>query len=291
MAWKRYAVIFVSLLVLVVLCGGLARLEAAEVLHYRGIVSRVVGTPFGINATVGVTEITGSILYDLTTPPIPDNTANVDSFDFTIPNGLTLSINGAVLASSHNIIENINDVENFGGSDIFQSIAAGPLLVNNTSVSGFLQVMFADLDMLLFPTNASVSTLLPPSQIMGAADLVFGVFGQDGSNFIEFQMEIATEVAIDITQGRAERLGTTNGKVTIEGQLADVSLTDLDLGASTVTITSVLNEAGVELVAGASLPLTLEARPGSDADGAIFETPGGARPKVRVDMSRREEGW
>jgi hypothetical protein len=56
-----------------------------------------------------------------------------------------------------------------------------------------------------------------------------------------------------------------------------------------VTITSVLNEAGVELVAGASLPLALVARPGSDADGATFETPGGARPKVRVDLSQRSE--
>ena len=65
---------------------------------------------------------------------------------------------------------------------------------------------------------------------------------------------------------------------------------DLDLGASIVTITSVLNEAGVELVAGASLPLPLAARPGSDADGATFETPGRARPKVRVDLSQRGKG-
>jgi hypothetical protein len=72
--------------------------------------------------------------------------------------------------------------------------------------------------------------------------------------------------------------------------VVDASLTDLDLGASTVTIISVLNEVGVELVASASLPLTLEARPGSDADGATFETPGGTRPKVRVDMSRWDEG-
>ena len=101
---------------------------------------------------------------------------------------------------------------------------------------------------------------------------------------------VEISVEIDIRQGRAERLGTTNAKVTLEGQVADASLTDLDLGASTMTIISVLNEAGVELVAGASLPLTLRARPGSDADGATFETPRGARPKVRVDMSRREGG-
>jgi hypothetical protein len=93
-----------------------------------------------------------------------------------------------------------------------------------------------------------------------------------------------------LTQGRAEQLGTTKAKVTMEGQTTDASLTDLDLGASTVTLTSVLNEAGVELVAGPSLPLTLAARPGSEADEATFETPGGARPKVQLDMKRRDGG-
>jgi hypothetical protein len=99
-----------------------------------------------------------------------------------------------------------------------------------------------------------------------------------------------TAVTIDIKQGRAKRLETTNAKVTIAGMFADSSLTALDIGGSTMTITSVLNEVGVELVAGASLPLTLEARPGSDVDGATFETPGGARPRVRVDMSHRGQG-
>jgi hypothetical protein len=66
-------------------------------------------------------------------------------------------------------------------------------------------------------------------------------------------------------------------------------LADIDLGASAVMITSILKEAGVELVAGTSLPLTLEARPGSDADGATFETPGGMRPKLRLDLSHRGE--
>jgi hypothetical protein len=97
-------------------------------------------------------------------------------------------------------------------------------------------------------------------------------------------------IAIHGAKGRAERLGTTNAKVALEGQFADASLTDIDLGASTVMIISVLNEAGVELVADASLPLTLEPRPGGDADGATFETPGTARPKVRLDMSHRGEG-
>jgi hypothetical protein len=98
---------------------------------------------------------------------------------------------------------------------------------------------------------------------------------------------VGVEVKLAIKQGRAERLGTTNAKVTLEGRLTGTPLADVDLGASTLTITSILNEAGVELVAGANLPLTLAARSGSDADGATFETPGGARPKVRVDLSHR----
>jgi hypothetical protein len=46
----------------------------------------------------------------------------------------------------------------------------------------------------------------------------------------------------------------------------------------------------IELVAGPNLPITLVARPASDADGATFETPGGVRPKVRMDLTRDEAG-
>ena len=38
-----------------------------------------------------------------------------------------------------------------------------------------------------------------------------------------------------------------------------------------------------------NLPLTFAARSGSDADGATFGTPGGARPKFRLDLSHRGE--
>ena len=43
----------------------------------------------------------------------------------------------------------------------------------------------------------------------------------------------------------------------------------------------------MELIATGNLPITLKARPGSHADSATFKTPGGARPKVRVELSRR----
>src|SRR6266487_1820056 len=144
------------LVALVLVCDGLVRVEAVEVINYTGIVSKVIGTPFGINATAGVTQVIGSFKYDLNTSPTPDNVINSDSFDISILNGFTLNINGSTLSSSNYIIQNINDVLNFGGSDIFQGIAdsdIGPVMFNGISVSGFLQVMFADLDMLLFPNN------------------------------------------------------------------------------------------------------------------------------------------
>jgi Multicopper oxidase len=108
--------------------------------------------------------------------------------------------------------------------------------------------------------------------------------------FIGPNPTVAESPTVTVDAGRAEQLGTANAKVTLEGQFADASLTDFNLGASVVTIVSVLSEAGVELVAGAALPLTLAARPDGDADGASFETPRGARPKVRLDMSRLGQG-
>ena len=103
---------------------------------------------------------------------------------------------------------------------------------------------------------------------------------------VEFQSQ---GPVVQAAKGRAERLGTANAKVTLEGRLTGAPLADLNLGASTVTITSILNEAGVELVAGANLPLTFAAHSGSDADGATFGTPGAAHPKFRVDLSHRGE--
>jgi len=67
----------------------------------------------------------------------------------------------------------------------------------------------------------------------------------------------------------------------------------VDLGASTLTIQSLLDEPGgaSELVNGLGgvdlLPLTLAALPGGKPNYAIFETPSGALPKVRVEMQTK----
>jgi hypothetical protein len=90
--------------------------------------------------------------------------------------------------------------------------------------------------------------------------------------------------------GSAKRLGEAGaGNV---GMLVKFEFAAaIDLSTSTITIHSLLDEAGGagELVA--ELPVTLEARPGSRPNGAIFETPPQARPKFRVEVQTKgDEG-
>jgi hypothetical protein len=70
----------------------------------------------------------------------------------------------------------------------------------------------------------------------------------------------------------------------------------VNLGASTVTINSLLNERGGtrELVKGTGgvdlLPITLRPRSGSKPTAAIFETPSRAIPKVRLEIQTKGQG-
>jgi hypothetical protein len=93
--------------------------------------------------------------------------------------------------------------------------------------------------------------------------------------------------------GAANRVGepTDSGQVAMSGNfLADENIS---LASATVTIDQVLSEASDigELVRGAGgaylLPLTLQARPGGNATGAIFETPTGVQPSFRIELRRR----
>lgn len=90
--------------------------------------------------------------------------------------------------------------------------------------------------------------------------------------------------------GSAKRLGEAGaGNV---GMLVKFEFAGaIDLSTSTITIHSLLDEAGGagELVA--ELPVTLEALPGGRPNGAIFETPPQARPKFRVEVQTKgDEG-
>lgn len=89
-------------------------------------------------------------------------------------------------------------------------------------------------------------------------------------------------------EGKAEKLGTTNAKVTLSRGEFTYSGDIGDLSKSTIAVNKVLNEAGVELIKG--LPIALHARRGSKANGAIFQSPDGARPKFWMEIKNRDPG-
>jgi hypothetical protein len=186
---------------------------------------------------------------------------------------------GSVTSLGHNLIGDPTGCTiTLQPSDLTGSPGLGSLVDDGTPGHAHLPLLASSRAI-----NAGNDAACPPTDQLGQPRV-----GRCDIGAIEFPSEVGA-VELDIKQARAERLGTKNAKVTLEGRVTGPSLVDIDLGASTVTITSILKEAGVELVAGTSLPFTLEARPGSDADGATFETPGGVRPKFRLDLSHRAE--
>jgi hypothetical protein len=190
------------------------------------------------------------------------------------------SISGPITSLGHNLIGDPTDCDiTLQPTDLTGNPGLGEFTDDRTPGHGHFPLLASSRAI-----NAGDDEVCPPTDQLGQPRVGICDIGA-----IEFQSEMEG-VTIAIKQGRAERLGTANAKVTLEGRLTGASLADVDLGASTLTITSILNEVGVELVAGDDLPITLEPRPGSDADGATFETPGGARPKVRVDLSHRRKG-
>ena len=87
------------------------------------------------------------------------------------------------------------------------------------------------------------------------------------------------------------RSGAEKGKVTFSGKVSAAET--LDLRAATVTLSALLRELnGSELVRGGGgapfIPVTLRPRSGSTATAAIFETPAGVRPSVRIEIKQRD---
>ena len=82
--------------------------------------------------------------------------------------------------------------------------------------------------------------------------------------------------------------GSDKGRVEISGRFAAQNALELD--QATFTLTQLLDEVGGagELVLGlagsALLPLTLQPRTGSQRDAAIFDTPRGLQPSVRMEV-------
>jgi len=100
--------------------------------------------------------------------------------------------------------------------------------------------------------------------------------------------------AVSTLVGKAEKVGSglATGKARLSGTATEVGA--VDLRQVTVTLHDLLNEEGGagELATGRDggglLPLSLPAARGSKPDEAVFETPTGAQPKVRVELKQRD---
>jgi hypothetical protein len=100
--------------------------------------------------------------------------------------------------------------------------------------------------------------------------------------------------AVITLEGKAEKVGSglATGKVRLSGTATEVGA--VDLRQVTVILKDLLNEDGGagELAngpdGGGLLPLSLPAARGSKPDEAVFETPSGAQPKVRVELKQRD---
>jgi hypothetical protein len=97
----------------------------------------------------------------------------------------------------------------------------------------------------------------------------------------------------DRPTGKVSRIGTDNGSVKFSGRFSVPG--PLDLSAASVTLQRVLHEfrgAGELLTDGSGSPigpLTLVARRGSSTRSAIFESPVGQRPAVRLELKKKGE--
>jgi hypothetical protein len=95
----------------------------------------------------------------------------------------------------------------------------------------------------------------------------------------------------DRPTGKVSRIGADKGSVKFSGRFTVAG--PLDLGAASVTLQRILHEIGGagELLTDGSgnpiAPLTLVARRGSSSRSAIFETPAGQRPAVRLELKTK----
>jgi len=164
-----------------------------ETFSFSAPVISVVGTPFGITATVG-DLVFGSFSYDLNTVPSRMITNNA-VFPMAILNGFTLTLGGVTISSSQYELDSVDGVSNFGGSDIFRAVAdndIGDFNVNGSPAIGSAEIALIDIDETLFsrvpPTFKTLPTL---SQLSQHADFVFGGFFQDTNNSIVFSTQPA----------------------------------------------------------------------------------------------------
>lgn len=100
-------------------------------------------------------------------------------------------------------------------------------------------------------------------------------------------------LAVIDPEGKVYLYGSIRNSATarIAGEIAYSG--ELNLDSATLTLNSLFKEAGTELLKtpkeDAFLPLTLEATPKGDETNAIFKTPPGEWPNIRVKISRRND--
>jgi hypothetical protein len=105
----------------------------------------------------------------------------------------------------------------------------------------------------------------------------------------ELEAQSYSSPGIVSIKGDAEKLGSANAKVTLERTFTFAGGLG-DLRQTTLTIDHVVTEAGLNLVAGAQLPLLLSPSRGGKATGVIFRTAEGARPKVVAELKAKGNG-
>jgi hypothetical protein len=176
---------------------GIVRPASAEIITvpFSATLTRIVGRPFGIVGQVGVTPVSGSFSFDTLTPPDPVSPINNGKFDTRIASGFVLQVGGVTVSSSIYAVDAVNDVLNFGGSDIFRAIAdndLGDFRVNGIPHQGSAEMTLVDTDQNFYPTNADA--FVPPTRSqLALSDFNFGFLGDElgtgggNANFFEFR--------------------------------------------------------------------------------------------------------
>ena len=130
---------YYSLAVFVLLIGIAEWIQAAVITNnFSGTITYVVGTPFGISASIG-DPVSGSFTYDTSLPPAY-NSGVVAGYNQPPPSGMSVVISGLTLQSQNN--SSLQVTNNYFGSDgfsgFFTPISAGGVLQLGSSMLFYL---------------------------------------------------------------------------------------------------------------------------------------------------------
>jgi hypothetical protein len=187
-----------------------ARAEIVTV-NYQGTVTEMTGSPFGITAVLGVTPVKGVLKYDTATEQFrPDSSTNASRYVANIAFGFDMKIGGVTISSSDYALQLVNNVTNFGGSDLFRAGADSDGLegttlgddfrINGIPWEGSASTSLVDTNRTLFPTDADVD-VLPHASLLGQIDFVSGFLadglgtGGESANNLIFMGNIIPEPA------------------------------------------------------------------------------------------------